>query len=75
MTSPPFFIHQLLQFSKNQVPPKFLGYLSQKCCRHQIYADGANCFFIFVSGHSFTTSTKNNQFFDPPTPTIRKNEQ
>ena len=73
MTSPPFFIHQLLQFSKNRGPFKFLRYLSQKCCRHQIYTDGANCFFIFVRGHPFMTSTKNDQFFDPPT--IRKNEQ
>ena len=26
-------------------------------------------------GHPFITSTKNDQFFDPPTPNIRKNEQ
>ena len=28
-----------------------------------------------LMGHPFMTSTKNNQFFDTPTPTIRKNEQ
>ena len=26
-------------------------------------------------GHPFMTSIKNDQFFDTPTPTIRKNEQ
>ena len=29
----------------------------------------------YVKSHPFMTSTKNDQFFDPPTPTIRKNEQ
>ena len=27
-----------------------------------------------LRGHPFMTSTKNDQFFDSPTPTIRKNE-
>ena len=27
-----------------------------------------------LRGHPFMTSTKNDQFFDPPTPTIHKNE-
>ena len=26
----------------------------------------------FIKGHPFMTSTKKDQFFDPPTPTIRK---
>ena len=30
---------------------------------------------IAVRGHPFMTSTKNDQFFDPRIPTIRKNEQ
>ena len=28
-----------------------------------------------IRGHPFMTSTKNDQFFEPPTPTICKNEQ
>ena len=28
-----------------------------------------------IRGHPFLASTKNDQFFDPPTPTIHRNEQ
>ena len=31
--------------------------------------------YFRIRGHPFMTSMKNDQVFDPPTPTIRNNEQ
>ena len=67
--------HNMYQIQKNKFPVKFIYIYIKYICLTFNWQKKLKWFQKVFRGHPFMTSTKNDQFFDPPTLSAKMNNR